>query len=227
MKIDLEIFQNVSLVKVAVFGLLAVVVLYTLHYIGLEIQHNPALSQTNLEAFITNAGKFSWLVYIGILMLFVMSPLPSPVLTLVGGFIFHPLIALGLTLFGESLGACANFYIGRILGKGLFYKRRFPKLRAFFERYSAHFDFHTIFLLGLIPVGTSNITGYAAGLTNMKLREYFFPWISGVMILTVATTFLGRSAKNGTPYVSAIIIAGIILALLIIKFVWKKQIKVS
>lgn len=189
-----------------------ILAVFFLYYLGTEISESHILSQTNLEAFIKKAGIFSWLAFLILIIVSVLGPLPSSLVVLVGGYIFNPFFALGLTLIGETIGATGNFYIGRKLGKKILMKK-FPKVKKMIEKYGNHLTPLNIFLLGIIPVGTSNVTGYVAGMTKMSYKKYIQAWMMGIMLLNTAISFLGYSAKiQSLPLTAGIVIFAIIIS---------------
>jgi uncharacterized membrane protein YdjX (TVP38/TMEM64 family) len=222
-KTTLAVIGEIPFYKVLLYITLILLILVGLHYLNIGLSSNQALSQENMEAFILQAGIFSWLAYVLLLMLFVMSPLPSPLLTLVAGYLFNPLIAIVLTLLGEFLGSLGNFLIGRFLGKHFRDTEKFPTLHKYINKYKDHLDFRTIFFLGMIPIGTSNLTGYAAGISGMKFKKYLVPWMLGMTALSTIALLLGLSAKKETPHLSLIIIGAVTLALIISKIIEKKR----
>ena len=63
------------------------------------------------------------------------------------------------------------------------------------KKYGSHLNRESIFFLALIPVGTSNVTGYLCGISNNTFKDYIISWVSGITILNIIITFLGYSAK--------------------------------
>ncbi|MCA9352803.1 VTT domain-containing protein [Patescibacteria group bacterium] len=171
--------------------------LYSRNSISVE----RTLSQEHLMEIIQSAGIFSWLVYLLLVTLSVLSPITSSVIVLVGGYLFHPLLAIGLNLIAEMLGASGNFFIGRKLARKFMIKK-FPKMK----RYADQLNTKIVFLLALIPVGTSNITGYIAGISKMRFKRYLGTWMLGITLLNTSIALLGYSARIQSVKLTVIII---------------------
>jgi len=194
-----------------------------LYYLSGEISDTHALSQANIEAFIKQAGVFSWLVYLVLVILAVLGPITSSTIAIIGGYLFNPFLAIGLNMAGELIGAAGNFLIGKKLGKR-YLVERFPKVKAMVTRYGAYLNPFNIFLLGLVPVGTSNLTGYVAGMSGMKFKRYIYSWMVALFFVNIFITFLGYSAKiHSLP-----LTLGIVMVIMIsVWFVKKASAKMS
>lgn len=203
-----------KLVSYLVFILLAVVALY---YLNSGISESHIFNRQSIEAFIKQAGVFSWLVYILIIAVSVMGPFPSSPLVLVGGFIFNPFLVIVFTIIGEAIGATGNFFIGRKFGKRIILKH-IPRVGLLIEKYKEHFNRETIFLLSLVPVGTANITGYAAGILGLKYKHYIISCVSGISLLNIFVVLLGYSAQvHSLSLTISIIVLGVSVAFLVKK----------
>lgn len=153
-----------------------------------------------IKELILSAGPYSWLAYLALITSSVLSPIPSSIFALIGGYIFNPILIIFLNFLGEALGATGNFYIGRILGKKIITKR-FPKVKNTVDKITMN----TVFLLALIPVGTSNITGYSAGVSEMSYKKFITGWMLGIMLSNTAITLLGYSAQKKSIMMTAIV----------------------
>lgn len=202
------------------YAIVFIIILIFLYIIGSEVNDRFGFifTEEGIERFITGAGVWSWLVYIGLIAFMVLSPLPSSIIVLVGGYLFNPLFMIILTIIGESLGATSNFFIGRKIGKSFILKHS-RKLRKMFEMYGEHINPQTVFFLAMIPVGTSNITGYLAGMSELKYKRYIISWITGVSFINFIISLLGYSARSDNYILSGIIVLiGVALFLMLRKF---------
>jgi uncharacterized membrane protein YdjX (TVP38/TMEM64 family) len=204
------------------FVLLALLVF--LYSIKTEINEGYRLSQDIIQNFIKDMGYLSWLAYIILVSLFVISPLPSTMLGIIAGYLFHPLAAILFGLIGETIGAAGNYYIGKNFSKFFTNKERFPRISKTIISYSKKLTQEIIFLLGMIPVSTSNLTGYAAAIGGIPFKKYIVPWISGIGIVVIITSLLGYSAKIQSKYFSLVLILCVCFYLFI-KFIYKKYVK--
>jgi uncharacterized membrane protein YdjX (TVP38/TMEM64 family) len=177
----------------------------------------------SIQRFIQGAGAWSWLAYLCIVTFMVMGPLPSSIVVVIGGYLFHPILVIALTALGEALGATGNFIIGRKIGRNILMEY-VPKIKKLVRKYGYYINKKTIFFLSIFPVGTSNITGYLSGMSGILFKDYITSWIFGVTCLNIVLAFLGHSAKieNYTLTV-VIIIIGIGIIMLLRKYLKKNQ----
>lgn len=214
--------QKISLqqkITYILFGLTIILLLIT--FISPELL-GIKIDPEDIKELILSAGSYSWLAYLVLIIVSVLSPIPSSIFALVGGYIFNPLLIIFLNFLGEALGASGNFYIGRLLGKKIVTKR-FPKIKKTVDKITMN----TIFLLALIPVGTSNITGYSAGVSEISYKKYISGWMSGIMLLNTVITLLGYSAQQQSLLMTGIISALGIVAIFAVHTLMKNHTKKS
>lgn len=197
-----------------IYALIITIGVLLFYHLGAEIRDNYAINEQSIIAFVSDAGSLSWLVFSALVALAVMSPLPSSALGLVGGYVFSPFTALALIALGEVVGATVNYLLGRYVIRHVVTKERFPVVYANIARYKSYLTGYTVFLLGLVPAGTANVTGYTAGLIGMRYWVYIMSWSSGIMLLSTLTTFLGHSARTENIVASAFLGIGVIMMLL-------------
>ena len=174
------------------------------------------LDRHSIENFIAHTGIFSYVIYTALVALFALTPIASSSLWLVAGYLFAPSIAIALTILAEILGSIGNFYIGKQIIAPHLSDHRWPRLAKTIKNYTRLLNAPMIFVLGLIPVSTTNVTAYAASLSGMPFRQYIVPWIGGVGTLATLTILLGHSASLHAPLLSiAIILVAIALFLLV------------
>lgn len=204
------------IVSVLFFGLL--------FYLGSEAKEANFLTQAKVQHFILQYGYFSWLIYIGILLLTIMSPLPDTPVVLAGGFIFGPYVAIPLTIIGQILGATVDFYLARKLGRS-YVAKRFPKATNTLNEYSHKLGWQTVFLMRLTPTLSFDILSYAAGLSTISYKKYVLATIFGMIPLLVVSSLLGYSAglHSKTLPIVVIGIGGIVITSIF--FIFKKGLK--
>ncbi|MCA9351880.1 VTT domain-containing protein [Patescibacteria group bacterium] len=204
---------------VVIFG----IIIFVLYHFSAEIRQTSALfSQARIEAFIKSAGVFSWLVYLALVVVAVLGPITSSTIALIGGYLFHPLVAIFLNILGEFIGGTGNFFIGKKLGKQ-YLMAKFPKVRRIVEKYGGYLKPFHIFLLGLVPVGTSNFTGYVAGMSGVPFRVYIRSWMIAIFFVNVLVTLLGYSAKIHSIPLTIGILVVLALVLLVMKYMSSRK----
>jgi uncharacterized membrane protein YdjX (TVP38/TMEM64 family) len=149
------------------------------------------------EAVNSTLAKFGFLaplVYVVIMALVVVTPLPSLPLNIAAGAYFGPVLGTLYSVTGATLGALISFSLARFLG------------REVLERYlKGHINFCTpcsdrllikLVLLGrLIPVLSFDLISYGAGLTKMSVRNYAIANFIGMLPLTFIYNYFGAMMK--------------------------------
>ena len=192
-------FQNIKSDKVFRRNFIKSTVIFItfywfLFYIASELKESNIISHQNIELFITHYRSISWLVYIIALVLAIMSPLPDTPIVLVGGYIFGPIVGTGLTILAQILGATADFYLARVLGRD-FVTKKFPQSVNLLNTYSQKLGWQTIFFMRLTPTLSFDFLSYASGLSSISFTRYILATIGGMVPLITITTLLGYSAS--------------------------------
>ncbi len=196
-----------------IYGIITGLIFILLYILGNEIRENYVINAQTIIAFVQSAGIFSYIVFALIVALTVMSPLPSSTLGLIGGYLFTPITSIALILVGEVLGASVNFAIGKHIIRPFLTKEKFPVFFSKIETYKTYITGRNVFFLALIPVGTANITGYTSGLIQMRYKTFILSWTTGIMTLSILTTYLGHSAHQQNITLSVILAVIILLFL--------------
>lgn len=165
-----------------------------LFYIGSEFRESNIISQQSIGNFITHYKSISWLAYILVLVLAIMSPIPDAPIVIVGGYIFGPIVGTFLTIIGQILGATIDFFLARILGRN-FVNKKFPQSVNILNNYSDKLGWQTIFLMRLTPTLSFDLLSYAAGLSSISFTKYILATIGGMVPLITIITLLGYSAS--------------------------------
>jgi len=206
--------------RLVVYGGLLVLIVVVLHSIAPELP-SGWFDQQSIEALIVQSGNYSYILYVLFVFVMTLTPVASSALWLVGGYLFNPWLAVFLTVLAEVLGAFGNYYIGRKVIGGYVERGKFPRVSALIATYHGRLTMPMVFLLGLMPVSTTNVTGYAAGLTSMPLWKYVTAWGGGVLVLSFITIHLGQSAAAHAPVRSVVLVVVmtlvIVLALRLLK----------
>jgi len=176
------------------------------------------VSPDTVSARIATMGSFAYVLFVVLIIAGVISPLPSSSLWLVGGYVFSPGLALVLICIAEVIGGSINYIVGRYAITKLITPSRFPRTHEVIHRYKHYITAGTVFLLGLSPAGTANITGYTAGFIRMPYITYISAWTLGVMTLATLTVLLGNGVRERN-FIVVLILLAVIAAL----FVFSKR----
>ena len=215
----LHYFSRPKVIKSLLVGVFMFATLYGLAlYGGLEIKEVTTANQNLISSFLMHYPSISWLLYILLLIVAVMSPLPDSIVILAGGFLFGPIIGTLLTIVGQSIGASIDFILARKLGRA-FVVKKFPKSAALVDSYSHKLGWQTIFLMRLLPTLSFDMLSYAAGLSSLSFKKYILATMSGLIPLAIITTLLGHSANIHSSFLAAIsLLVGAIVIVVISYF---------
>lgn len=173
-----------------IFAIAGGILLYT----SIEIKESAFFSRDVVFSWLHWFGPWAWVLYIALLVIAVMSPLPDTLVIIAGGFFFGPVIGSLLTVIGQGLGATIDFFLARRLGRN-FVKAKFPKSSSFIDRYGEKLGWQTIFIMRLFPSVSFDMLSYVAGVSKLSFRRYIFATVSGLIPLAIVTTMLGHSVN--------------------------------
>ena len=201
--------------------LISTVFLSFLFYLGIEVKETNFITQAKVQGFILSYGIFSWLAYVLLLVIAVMSPVPDTPIVIAGGYIFGPFISIPLTIIGQILGATTDFYLARKLGRS-FVNKKFPKASGLLNEYSHKLGWQTVFIMRLTPTLSFDLLSYAAGLSKIKFTHYIVATLSGMIPLIAITSILGYSVSIHSKILPFITIALGVLFISVVLFVFRK-----
>ena len=137
------------------------------------------------------------LLYAGLVLL----TMPGTVVTVMGAAIFPLGATLGYVLAGAMLGASIAYWIGRLLGRDAVERllskltgKIGDKLRDWTDRVADN-GFLAIAYLRLAYVPFS-VLNYAAPLTGVSFRDYFFGTLLGILPGTFVFVFMGNTLQT-------------------------------
>lgn len=196
-------------------------------YSSTEIKESAVISKESIFALLHRFGPLAWLLYIVLLIIAVMSPIPDSVVIFAGGFFFGPVLGTMLTIIGQGLGAGIDFVLARKLGRK-FVLRKFPKSASLIDTYSQSLGWQTVFTFRLFPTLSFDLLSYVAGISSLSLRTYMLATVTGLIPLAIITTVLGYSVhiRSGTVALIATLVGGmgiLIIYLLFHTIILKKQ----
>jgi uncharacterized membrane protein YdjX (TVP38/TMEM64 family) len=148
------------------------------------------------------------------------------VLPIVADFsdLFGPYIAIPLTIIGQLLGATADFYLARKLGR-TYVTKRFPNATNTLNEYSHKLGWQTIFFMRLTPTLSFDMLSYAVGLSTISYKHYILATASGMIPLIVISSLLGYSAGLHSKILPILILSIGAIVLTTIFFISKKILK--
>ena len=125
-----------------------------------------------------------------------VAPVPSFLITFANGLAFGVFWGWMLSLFGHVLAASVCFGISRALGRVpvevLVGKTGLESADRWFARWGVY----AVFVGRLLPGVAFDAISYAAGLTNMRFRNFIAATALGIFPQTFLYSYLGRQAPE-------------------------------
>jgi uncharacterized membrane protein YdjX (TVP38/TMEM64 family) len=186
-------------VKYVLLVLFAALVVYILKFSPLsyyffDAQGKEIFAQ-KFGVYLQKIGPWAPLIFIGCYVLSIVFFIPASVFTSLGGVLFGNWTGLLLNVIAANIGGICSFLIARYLlrdaaGKML-QKGHFKKLDDKVEEHG----FSVLIYLRLMFVPFTYLS-FAAGLSKMKLRDFFWATLIGVIPGLVVVTFLAVAVKK-------------------------------
>ncbi len=148
-------------------------------------------------SLIAGVGPAGIVLFIGLYIAACLLMLPGSILTLGAGALFGLVPGFLAVLAGATLGSAGAFLTGRYLARDWVARRvaAHPRFRAIDEAVGRE-GWKIVLLTRLSPVFPFNILNYSYGLTRVRLRDYFFASLTGMMPGTLLYTYLGSLAGD-------------------------------
>jgi len=143
-----------------------------------------------IEAWLEGAGPLAGPLFMLVMAVAVVSPLPTMPLDLLAGRWFGPLLGTFYSAFGATLGSLASFEIARWFGRD--FAARFLKGHILFcQSCSNRLMSKIVFLGRLVPVISFDLVSYSAGLTRMSAVKFAVASFLGMLPLTFLYNSVG------------------------------------
>lgn len=185
------------------------------------------LSVDKVRDVVENSGIYGPLIFILIYIVITITLLPGTPFTIASGVLFGTLQGGFLTVIGATIGATIAFLISRFFGEDFverILKNRFKKVYELDEKIEKR-GFLVMLFLRLIPIFPFNGLNFAMGLTKIRLKQYFFGTLIGIIPGTMILANIGgASADISSPQFILSIVLFILLMLIlpVYKYVQKK-----
>jgi uncharacterized membrane protein YdjX (TVP38/TMEM64 family) len=134
-------------------------------------------------------GPIAYMLLLAVTIIF--SPLPSVIVNVAGGLAFGTFLGTIYTLGGAMLGATANFYIARWLGRSWVERRLGATATAQIDGMAERMGAKLIFVTRLIPLFNFDWVSYAAGLTRISYRSYAIASLLGMVLPVIGIVYVG------------------------------------
>ena len=149
----------------------------------------------HIRQFLLGFGVWAPVVYIVFCVIRPVVLFPAGLLSVTGGLTFGPLLGTIYTVIGGTLCALWEFLFARALGRemvGKFLKGKIARLDEGIEKHG----FMTVLWVRLIPNVAYDIQNYSLGLTKVRLKDYFWATLFGIIPGAFAFVYLGSSLTD-------------------------------
>ena len=203
-------------------------------YIVYYSSYSEVFSYQALRDAVQSWGIWAWLAFLLFFALCGVLLIPGLVPTFVGAILFGPWLGTVLNLVGTMLASSLSFFVAKILGRPFVHELVGEKLDLIQQKIKGD-GFRIIFLLRLVPVFPFFGVNYAAGLSKIEFKDYFFGTLLGstppLFVYTFLFAKLGEKVFAGIALVDllsaeilVLLLALLMLVLIPFYFMRKKQI---
>ena len=196
---------------------------------GLTVVYKPldimALFQSfdieKIKIYILSFGILAPVVSF-LLMVFqsLVAPLPAFLITFANAALFGWVYGAMLSWFSSMIGAILCFYVARYLGRDMVEKvtskQALQKVDIFFEKHGLN----AILIARLLPFVSFDIVSYAAGLTQMKIKNFIFATAVGQLPATLIYSYAGEMLTGETKIMVYVLLS--VFALSVFVFLPKR-----
>lgn len=199
--------------KLAILALLAALI------VGAYLNRDLLQIET-LQTWVENAGSFGWiafvLIYIGATILF----LPASLLTLLGGFLFGPVVGTVLNLTGASIGASIAFLIARYTDGGWIRSKAGNKIGSLMDKVDDE-GWRAVAFVRLVPLFPFSLLNYVLGLSKIPFVQYVITSIICMAPASAAYTFFGHTfglafSSDDAPIIPYLLAGLVLIAVMLV-----------
>ncbi|MBI5636495.1 MAG: TVP38/TMEM64 family protein [Nitrospinae bacterium] len=177
------------------------------------------LTPGHLARQVREFGAWGPLIFAAAYALLAGAGFPAVILTTLGALVFGKWLGTGLNLIGAMAGASIAFALSRFLLKDFFERRVFGD-KQWYVRFNdgvRENGFNYLLFIRLIPLFPFNGVNFAAGISRLRYRHFFFGTLLGIaphtFVFTNAVAELGESAARGFHVTPGLVGALTLLAL--------------
>lgn len=202
--------RNIQLALLAALAISGISVVVVNFFGGVE----------QFRSIIERAGPFAPLVYIFLkAATYVVAPLSGTPVKLAGGALFGFWEGFAYVLIGDMLGACLNFWIARLFRLKAVVKLAGKKALKQIDETTQHVGgWRALLVARLLLSGLYDFISYAAGLSNIPFRQFFWVSLLGGIPSTLVAVYLGDSLVSSQPLVYGLIAVTAVLLLAALYF---------
>lgn len=165
---------------------------------------------------IESGGVFAPLIYIGLkAATYVIAPLSGTPVRLAGGALFGFWEGFAYILIGDILGASLNFYIARIFRvKGITKLAGKKALKQIDETTQHVGGWKALLVARLFLSSLYDFISYAAGLSNLKFKHFFWVTLLAGIPSTLFSAWIGDSLVTNQPLIYGLMAVSAVLLII-------------
>lgn len=210
--VDVRSFLNI---KVAIVLLWAALFVGVIAIVGPDkiLAGSGYLTPDGIKMFVLSFGALAIFAFIAISLIRPVFFLPLTPITIASGFLFGIGPGLAIAMIGSTLSALMVFGISRYLFQDYVKRKILIRYPAMDSRIQEN-GWRYVLFLRLIPVLPFDVTGYMAGASRVKARDYLLGTIGGELPGAVILVVFGSSlVKPGSSvfYISLILALGLLV----------------
>jgi len=203
--------------------LLIVITILVILFVYDNYMHNGVtkmIAQGNaesLKSYILSFGVFAPIIFASFVILqVVFAPIPGILLAIVGGLLFGPFLASTIVWVSVVIGSVICFYIAKNLGREFILSLMKKAELGRFDILSQRYGFWILLFLRLNPITNSDLLSYAAGLSKINFKDFFWATVIGSLPLSYLGVYLSKFIKGEALIKFVFIISSVFIALFII-----------
>lgn len=179
-----------------------------------------------LKQYIISFGAIGPIVSILILTLqCVLAPLPLSLVVFANSYIYGWGVGSIISCIGTLIGSSISFFISRIYGRPIAEKFVSSKILDMCDNFFIVYGKKIVFASRLLPFISFDGFSYAAGLTKISFKYFFWATLIGQIPVIVTLSLLGVNVGNSDKFIRGIILCSIltVLAMIISYVIYRRK----
>ncbi len=198
-----------SIFSLRSIGYLIVLVVMGVALLWLDFHLNLP-SPEEMRKFILSYGWAGCLVFIGITIIFAITPIPITIPSLVAGSLYGIVGGTLLSLSGVMVGSLIGYWLARLVGRRITFKL-LGRYSFIIEKYLSNTGFRTICTLKLMPGLPYWPINYGAGALGIKQYNFIMASLLAsipgqLSLVTLGAFTMKHSVYNGVVLIIAWIV---------------------
>lgn len=195
--------------------------------LGIIFQSLLLENLTRLREIISSYGLLGPLVFILLIGLStIFAPINNFLVWLPGFYIFGPEKSIIYSLIGGLIGGLSAFLIARRFGRPIVKKIIGKKAMERIDKLTEDLGVLTLWLLMIFGLSLFDLVSYAAGLTNIKIKDFFLAVFLGPLPVTFLIYLLIKNTQDLIMIVSMsglVSVIGLSISFVLLFFLHKRR----